>query len=235
MSQLTVRLLGTPTVEWDSEFRDIPRRKVRALFYRLAVDMRPVAREHLAYLFWASQPDAIAHRDLTHLITHLRCALPAPEILQCTADFLFVDSRRIWCDTGEFLRLLRAHHVQPTAALLAEAAALVRGSLLDGFALNDCPEFEEWLTIERCVWEHRQLAVLDALQRESRASGELSLVIQAAQVVSSDDRTDVETPPTLVQVRLAAGDVELVRRQLEPCRELLDIPRIALANQERTQ
>lgn len=204
MSQLLVRLLGPPAVEWEGDFLEIPRRKVRALFFRLAIDMRPVAREHLTYLFWADKPDAVAHRDLTHLITHLRSALPTPEIVQSTTDFIFVDPHRIWSDTYEFVRLLRCHHAQPSVALLAEASALMRGSLMDGFALDECAEFEEWLTIERSIWEHRHLAVVEAIERESRKSGELALAIDATPSAFLVEPMDAEAHRRLVQARLAA-------------------------------
>lgn len=59
MSQLLVRLLGPPTVEWEGGFLPVPRRKVRALFFRLALDMHPVSREHLTYLLWSE-----AHRRM---------------------------------------------------------------------------------------------------------------------------------------------------------------------------
>ena len=224
MSQLIVRLLGPPTVEWEGGFLPVPRRKVRALFFRLALDMQPVSREHLAYLLWCDECDTVAHRDLTHLITHLRNALPDPDLVQCTADFLFLDSRRIWCDTIALLQILRRHHSDPTVDNLIEAASLMRGSLLDGFSLDDCPEFEEWLTIERSVWDRRYRAVCDALAREGRHVGDNSLLIHSMQRSAEDVPMDPETHRQMLEARLAGGDMEGVRRIIEACHSLVQPP-----------
>jgi DNA-binding SARP family transcriptional activator len=242
MCQLIVRLLGPPTVEWEGILLPIPRRKVRALFYRLALELQPIAREHLTYLFWADKADAAAHRDLTHLLTHLRNALPRPDLVQCTADYVFLDPRRIWCDAIDLLRVLRCHHAEPAAANLIAAAALVRGPLLDGFVLNDCPEFEEWLTIERSVWERRQRAVVDALARAGRNAQDMELLLPHASFAPQEEclgeattHMDPETHSQLIAAHLAAGNMALVRRQMEACRNLVDLPHFALGDRERSK
>ncbi len=179
MNHLIVCLLGAPCVAWNGSYLPIPRRRVRALLYRLVLEMQPVSREHLAFIFWENKPDAVAHRDLTHLVTHLRQALPEDAMLQSTADYFFVDPRRVWSDTSEFIRILRLHHARPSVKLLEEAAALVRGSLMDGFTLDGCAEYEEWLTIERSIWEQRHLSVLHALEREKVDPDDIALAIAA--------------------------------------------------------
>lgn len=232
MSQLIVRLLGPPTVEWEGNFLPVPRRKVRALFFRLALDMQPVARDHLAFLLWCNECDTVAHRDLTHLITHLRNALPDPDLLQSTADFLFLDSRRIWCDTTAFMQLLHRHHAEPTAGYLVEAAGLARGVLLDGFSLDESPEFEEWLTIERSVWEHRHRAVREALVRDSQSiggsMGDTGLLMHSMHRAAGDDPIDPEVHRQLIEGLLASGDTESVRRILDAIQRLTQVSQLAM-------
>ncbi len=55
-TDLGVYLLGPPRVEWAGDPWDIPRRQVRALLYRLAVQPDPVPRERLCFLFWPDVP-----------------------------------------------------------------------------------------------------------------------------------------------------------------------------------
>lgn len=219
MSQFIVRLLGPPTVEWEGAFLSIPRRKVRALLYRLALESVPVARAHLATLFCDNRPDAVAHRDLSHLVTHLRDALPLPGLVQCTSDFLFLDPRVTWSDTAELLRVLRRYHAAPTQALLIDAAALVHGELLDGFTLNDCPEFEEWLTVERSVWERRHLAVMDALERADAMPNNGAMALLRAPTLD-EVALDPQLHRSLVQARMERGEEDAVQRHWVACRDL---------------
>src|SRR5690242_10952080 len=85
-AQLRIRLLGPPAATWAGARLDIPRRQARALLFRLAAQGTPVPREQLCYLFWPDQPDSAARRSLAHLLTHLRRALPAPDVLASSND-----------------------------------------------------------------------------------------------------------------------------------------------------
>ena len=78
---LHVYLLGSPRIEQEKNLLEIPRLQARALFYRLAAHLEPVARDHLYFLFWPDVPDQTARRNLTLLLSHLRRALPEPELL----------------------------------------------------------------------------------------------------------------------------------------------------------
>lgn len=163
MNMLEIRLLGPPSVKWKGQFVSIPRKQVRALLFRLAADMQPVARDQLTCLFWSCVPDTTARRDLTHVLTHLRNALPMAAMLQTTADFVFLSPRLVTSDTATFAQIFRRPHAFESREALEEASSLFGGLFLDGFSLQECPDFEEWLTFERSVWEQREVAVLAAL------------------------------------------------------------------------
>ena len=78
---LFLGLLGPPEVIWAGATLSIARRQTRALLYRLAVHLAPVPRTQLGYLLWPDVPDTTARRNLTHLLTLLRRALPRPDLL----------------------------------------------------------------------------------------------------------------------------------------------------------
>lgn len=192
MAAFEIRLLGPPAILWEGSYLSIPRRRARALLYRLALDLRPVAREHLVDLFWSSTPDAVAHRDLTHLLTHLRRALPCADILQTTNDFLFLSPALAASDTQQFLFLFRPPYTVQDPAVLRAALDLFHGSFLEGFALDNCPQYEEWAMLERTAWEERYLSVLAALIRHSRSAGDLGLALTCAErylALDPDDET----------------------------------------------
>ena len=103
--KLRIHLLGPPKVEWAGRALDIPRRQVRALLYRLAARLQPIPREHLCFLFWPDTPDSTSRRNLSHLLTHLRRALPSPEVLLTPDDRVNLDPQQVWSDVVTFDRL----------------------------------------------------------------------------------------------------------------------------------
>ena len=106
---LRIRLLGPPEVLWADRTLAIPRRQVRALLYRLAAKREPVPREELSYLLWADTPETTARRNLRGLLTHLRRALPVPDLLITSEETIGLDPVRTWSDTVLFERLNTLH------------------------------------------------------------------------------------------------------------------------------
>lgn len=102
---LRVYLLGLPMVVWDGRPLAVSRRQTRALLYRLAACLQPVPRDLLCFLFWPDIPEAIAHRHLTCLLTHLRLLLPAPGLLLTINDSVSLDPDHVWSDTADFAQL----------------------------------------------------------------------------------------------------------------------------------
>jgi DNA-binding SARP family transcriptional activator len=221
-SRLPCTCWAPPTIQWEGEYLNLTRRRVRALLFRLAVDLNPIAREHLACLFWPDSANADAHRDLTHLLTHMRNSLPRPDLLQATADFIFLDPRFAWSDTSAFVALFQSPLASQAVPVLLEAVALCRGPLMDGFYLDDCPEYEEWLTLERSVWEHRSLTLIAAIERASRTSDDTAMAIQCARYLLDAEPLDIAAHRRLVEAQLAHGNRERVLRQFDSVRVLVD-------------
>lgn len=226
MTTLNIQLLGSPTIEWQGNYFEVPRRRARALLYRLAVDLQPVAREHLVFLFWSDTADSIAHRDLSHLLTHLRRGLPNPEMLQATSDFIFLNPRLVRSDTSAFHDLFRKPHAFELPDVLEQAASLFAGPFMDGFVLDDCPEFEEWVTLERSVWERRHLSLLDTIVKQQVAARDLPKAINYAEQYLDAEPMEPEMHRRLIELHLSNGDLDLVARQYAACADLLNQHRI---------
>ncbi len=222
MTTLNIHLLGSPTIQWQGNYFEIPRRRARALLYRLAVDLQPVAREHLVFLFWSDTSDSVAHRDLSHLLTHLRRALPNPEMLQATSDFIFLSPRLVWSNTHAFHDLFRTPHAFELPSVLEQAANLFGGPFMDGFVLDDCPEFEEWVTLERSVWERRHFSLLDTIVKQQVAAHDLPKAIEYAEQYLDAEPMEPEMHRRLIELHLNNGDDDLVARQYLSCADLLE-------------
>jgi predicted ATPase/DNA-binding SARP family transcriptional activator len=221
-ARLRILLLGPPTATWAGEALAIPRRQTRALLFRLAAQPTPVPREQLCFLFWPDQPDATARRSLAHLLTHLRRALPAPDLLVASNDQIGLNSAAVWADTAAFERLIGTSDSRQRAAALQQAADLARGPFLAGFSLSDRPEFDEWAAQERQQWERRSLETLAALIEHHTAVGSYSAAVAAAQRYLAIDELAEEIHRRLIQLHALSGDRSAALRQFERCSDTLE-------------
>jgi predicted ATPase/DNA-binding SARP family transcriptional activator len=220
--QLRITLFGPPGATWAGAPMAIPRRQTRALLFRLAAQVAPVPREQLCYLFWPDEPDATARRSLAHLLTHLRRALPAPDMLITSTDQVGLNGALAWADTVAYERLIATAAPRERAKALQQAADLVRGPFMDGFALPDRPEFDDWAAQERQIWERRTLETLAALIEHHTAHGEYSSAINAAQRYLAIDELAEEIHRRLIQLYALSGDRSAALRQFERCSSMLD-------------
>src|SRR5262245_19000155 len=124
----------------------LPTRKSQALLAYLALPLgRSHPRDALAALLWGGSRQESARAGLRQGLFFIRKALAeAGSALRQEGDTLALDPAVVDADTGRFERLVLAG----TPDALVEAAALYRGDLLSGFALDEAP-FEEWLVGER--------------------------------------------------------------------------------------
>ncbi len=167
MSDLDLALLGPPVITRSGAPVSFDTRKATAVLALLAVQRGELSRERLAALLW---PDADAVRARASLRRTLSVtAAAAGPGLAVTRTAVALDLDRVRVDVTEFGALAAG----PDPGQLDRAAALYRDDFLAGFALRDCPEFDDWQagTADRL---RQQLAgVLDRLTAACAAAGDL--------------------------------------------------------------
>lgn len=211
-SRLRVYVLGPPAAELNAQPVAIPRRQVRALLYVLAAELRPIPREHLCYLFWPDTSESTARRDLSHLLAHLRRALPDPDSVIAQDDALALDPNRVTSDLAGFTQL--AAQVDDTAAL-QQAADLYRGPFLAGFCFPESGEYEAWLTQQQRILERRYLDVLSHLIDAYTASEAYAAAIEAAHRSLAVDDLAEDVHRRLIGLYAVAGNRAAALRQFE--------------------
>ncbi len=221
-AELQIRLLGPPEVRWQGELLAMPRRQVRALLYRLAVDTRPAARDRLCFLFWPDAPDATAHHNLSRLLTLLHNALPDPDLVVVHDDQIDLHRHRFWTDTQAFADLHSAWNVQGDIASLRQAVDLYRGPFLDGFDLPGCTEFETWLSVQRERWTRLTLQILstliDALTAECDYAGAVDYALRYLAI----DELAEDVHRRLIELYALTGNRSAALRQYERCLTVLE-------------
>lgn len=197
MAQLTIRLLGSFTVERNEQpvttFRSL---KNQALLAYLAVEAaRPHTRPALAGLLWPEQPENEALLNLRQALFRLRNVLAndeaTPPFLQITPATVQFDQRSDhWLDATAFTHLLDAcdhharttpnappdhrRHCRPCSERLAQAVDLYQGEFMHGIYINDSPALEEWLLLRREWFQHQALAALYDLAAWHEAQGDFA-------------------------------------------------------------
>ncbi|UCD24775.1 MAG: AAA family ATPase [Gemmatimonadota bacterium] len=135
---LELLLFGFPTVLVDGEepSGDVLWRKHIALLAHLALspDMER-SRDHLMGLLWADRPQAKARHSLNEAIRRLRFGLGNDRLVS-HGDAIRLSHVSLKVDVQRFREI---NTRDPIAAL-----ELVRGDFLEGFAVEDAPDFEDW-------------------------------------------------------------------------------------------
>ena len=221
---LTIDMLGSPAISMDgTPVRGFVSSKAAALVYYLAATGRTHTREALAGLLWADVTQAQASKNLRDVLSNLRKLLePYLEITRqavgLTADAAaLVDSRRF--EAG-----VEAARRQPAGAAqaLREVAALYQGDFLEGFAIADAPEFEEWVTIQREQLRRLFMDVLQGLADDAASRNSYAEAVDYATRILALDPTREATHRQKMLLLALSGQRRLALAQYETCRRVLN-------------
>jgi DNA-binding SARP family transcriptional activator/TolB-like protein len=143
-----------------------------ALLAHLALVPAPVRRDTLLLLFWPELTDANARGALSKALHYLRATVGGEVIVTAPDDTVTVDRARVTTDVAALDAALAAGRA-------GDALALWRGPLLDGFHLDDAPDFARWVDAERTRLVQRVTAAaqrrLDALEAAGDVAGAATL------------------------------------------------------------
>ncbi len=211
MSALQIRLLGPPQISYDKRPWTVARRQARALLYVLAVDKARWTREQLCSLFWSQRSTSQARRSCSHLLTHLRRALPDGGMVCTEANNVWLRDD-VWVDTVAFAHLMRGS-VESWRA----AAEMIRGPFLFGADLPTATEYEMWLLQEQQRWHLAELTVLKQLVEAETEVGHYEQAIAYAHRYLARDDVAEEMYVRLMQLYALIGDRTTALQQYEQC------------------
>jgi DNA-binding SARP family transcriptional activator/predicted ATPase len=197
-AQYALHTFGGFSLERDLQPCLLAYEKGRALLAYLAAQTgTPHARDRLAAMLWPDLDREAALTNLRQVLRNLRLALAdavdghSPLIVDRNCVRLDA-SEALAIDAAPFPGPLPACPPVPSAAACAEClgrmekvAASYRGEFMAGFSLPDCPDFEEWLNIQREAFHSRALLLLARLSDcHERAGRHLSALPFARRFLS---------------------------------------------------
>lgn len=171
--RLTIRLLGSPTVERDGApiGGAAGQRRVLALLGLLGCDRGGgISRDRLIGLLWPEAQYDKGRHALAQLVYHTRRVLGEPGLVTGVAT-LALDPSVADVDVVAADAALRAGDDATVARLHA-------GPLLDGFFLPGSAAFEQWLDLERRRRLDEARGALDRLATAARRHGHTDVAIE---------------------------------------------------------
>jgi len=197
MTVLRINLLGPPKVFQDEELisHSLSQKSLGLLAYLVMCPSQGYSREKLAGMFWGETDEEHAKFNLRRAFWSLRKVINPPGaasnlFIRYRQDFYsFNRSSDYWVDVDAFEMaandssipgLSRAieyssnSHASDASGtkILHSAIRLYRGQLLEGYSPRGCPEFMDWLSLERNRLERqfirclRKQAVERAIENE---------------------------------------------------------------------
>ena len=127
-------------------------RKHLALLVYLARSPRGRSREHLMGLLWGDRTDTAARHSLSEALRVIR-RYAGEGAVEVTVGQVRLAPTSVQLDVDRLEELAAAGEWEA-------ASELVSGEFLEGFALAEASEFEDWLAGERELWARRGLEVL---------------------------------------------------------------------------
>ncbi len=221
----SILLLGAPQLLQADAAIQIPRRKNRALLYYLAAHAKPLTRDQILAFFFIDHERAAAQQILRTMLHDLRKQLGDAFIAQAEtialAQDIFVDARVFEANLQTPSAASQASdRVQDSALLLA--LQLYRGEFLEGFTLDDAPEFDEWLTRER--ERYRALAARGWMQLAAIYENErdFARALDALERALTFDELNEEAQQRALRAQYLNGDRAGAIRRFERLQKKLD-------------
>jgi len=197
----SLRLLGGATIEGREGAvggRVLPRRRMALLCALALMRGRTVSRDKLLALFWPESDTDRARHSLAESLYQIRRELSDSAII-AQGDELRLNSEVVGSDVGEFEEALERG--DPKSAVDAYA-----GPLLDGFHLNDAPDFEHWIDAERDRLARGYRHALEQLAETAAAHGDFRNAVAWWRRLAAADPSNARITVLLMEALARIGD-----------------------------
>lgn len=235
MTRLNLAFLGTPQIRWGEQLVTFSTRKALALLTYLAVEGGVHSRDKLAALFWPESDTERSRGALRTALTYLKGALRGTTasaqaylvIGNDTLGFNFssdyqLDVQALQEAYNECRQPSLAPNLQVQLSQLETVANVYRGDFLEGFSLNDAPDFDDWASVQREAWHRRMTAVYERLTQLQFEGGQITSAIDTAHRWIKHDRLDEAAYRYLMQLYFANGERLAAGQAYAACRLTLE-------------
>lgn len=232
MGKLQIRVLGTPEVYHEERVLKFRSRKVLALLLYLAIEGHKVTREKISAMLWPESDEASARSTLRRALADLRGALdegPTHTHLVVERDalaFAFTAGDELDLRSIDAAFELLSLPVQATARQtivrqLQQAVQLSRGAFMEGFSLDDAPDFDDWMRAQRAAWQRRMSLIYERLAQMQTEQGDVPTAIETVGRWLAHDPLQESAYQRLMLLYFTSGNHRAALNVYEDCRKVL--------------
>jgi len=174
------------------------RKHVALLVYLARSPRRSRTREHLTGLLWNDRDERQARHSLSEALRVLRRAL-GDEGVVADVDQVRLAPDAVTLDCDRFAELCERRD-------WTTAAALVDGEFLEGLAIPEASDFENWLAAERALWGAQVLEALMQGIAADLARGDPAAAARVGLRAVALDRTSETAARAAMRALTLAGD-----------------------------
>ncbi|HXG73061.1 MAG TPA: BTAD domain-containing putative transcriptional regulator, partial [Gemmatimonadaceae bacterium] len=172
-------------------------RRLALLAVLAAVGERGRSRDQLLGLFWPDVSQSKARHSLEQLLYAIRTSLDSGAFIGVNP--LRINPALIRSDVGDFAGALERGETEA-------AVEIYRGPFLDGFYLNDAPEFDQWVGAERARIERSYTEALERLARSAEEAKNPAAAARWLERLVATDAVSSKHAANLIRALRDAGD-----------------------------
>jgi len=173
------------------------RRRLALLAVLAAAGDRGWSRDQLLLFFWPESTQSRARHSLDQLLYALKGSID--ETLFASANPVRVNPGVMSSDVGAFTAASERKD-------FAEAVNQYRGPFLDGFYLEDSPEFERWAEGERARLKNEYAGALEHLARAAESQGDHITSVNWLRRLLEVDPVSSRNAAALIRALMNGGD-----------------------------
>lgn len=228
---LEICVLGNLTINVNKKSisGSISNKAAALLCYLVLNKDKTFSRDKLASIFWDSASIETARYNLRYTLWSLRKVLDADK-KQTPVIVAYKDCCRInpealiYLDVFEMERLLEESRQlmgQDLVETLSRAKSIYKGEFLEGFYINKCPEFNDWVFFERERLQRKHFDVLHRLTKLHKSAGNYHKSIEILNEMLKINPLQEELYEELIKNYLELGDRASALKQYKRCSNIL--------------
>jgi DNA-binding SARP family transcriptional activator len=231
LSDMSLRLFGTPRLDIDGKPTQLGRRKAMALLSYLTVTRSRHHRETLATLLWPESGPEAAYSALRNVLWILR-QTPLAHLLRADRSTVeLVEDESLRVDVHRFRDLTAGCPTERHAGTevcsdcvpaLTEAVSLVEAPFMEGFITSNADGFDDWQFAEREALQRELTETLDRLTAYYTEAEDWAAVAAYARRWLQADRLNETCYRRLMGALHALGRRSEALRCYEECRRALE-------------
>lgn len=231
LTNLEIFMLGNPSIILNNKpISGSMSNKAAALLCYLVLNRdKMYSRDKLASIFWDSASIETARYNLRYTLWSLRKILDADK-QQAPFIITYKDCCRInpdasiYTDISEMEKLLE-ENLESTGSDLIESLnkvkSIYKGEFLEGFYINKCPDFNDWVFFERERLQRKYFAVLHQLTKLYKSTGSYLKSIEILNEMLKINPLQEELYEELIINYIELGDRGSALNQYKRCSNIL--------------